>query len=52
VHRHRWVYVMIIVVGALLALGIAGVPSTHQDTPVQLLPTTTTVAPASPGASG
>jgi len=49
VPRPRWVYVMIVVVGAALAFGIAGVPSTQHDPPVHVL-TTTTLAPT--GASG
>ncbi len=50
-HRHRWVYVMIVVVGAILALGIAGVPSTRHDPPIRVLTTTTTITSIPPGAT-
>lgn len=39
---------MIVIVGAALALGIAGIPSTHHDTPVHAAVTTTTVLPSPP----
>lgn len=47
--RHRWVYLMIVVVGAFLAIGIAGLPSTHSDPPMLPRMTTTTVEPTTSG---
>jgi len=52
VRRQRWVYIVIVVVGAALALGIAGVPSTHHDQPVRDRTTVATAAPTGSGGTG
>ncbi|MDQ1393197.1 MAG: hypothetical protein QOF30_2174 [Acidimicrobiaceae bacterium] len=41
---------MIVLVGAILAIGIAGIPTTHHDQPVRVVTTSTSVAPT--GSSG
>ena len=50
--RHGWVYLMIIILGAALALGIAGVPYLGHDRPVRPLRTTTTTTVGATPTSG
>lgn len=40
--RSRWAYGLLVVFGSLLGVAIAGVPSSHHDTPLHVLATTTT----------
>lgn len=50
--HHRLVYLMIVAVGAALALAIAGIPSTRTDAPLHSRVTTTTAGPAAPSTTG
>jgi hypothetical protein len=48
VATQRWIYVVVAVLGVVLGLAIAGVPSQHTDPPLRVAATTTVVPPASP----
>jgi hypothetical protein len=44
----RWIYLLLIVVGAAVGLAIAGLPSQHYDPPLRIAPTTTTAVGTPP----
>jgi hypothetical protein len=48
VRTQRWVYVVVIVLGVLLGLAIAGAPSRHYDPPLRVVTTTTTAVGSTP----
>jgi hypothetical protein len=46
VRNQRWIYILLIMVGVVLGIGISGIPSGHYDPPIHI-PTTTTTTTSS-----
>jgi hypothetical protein len=46
VGTQRWIYVVVVVLGVVVGLAIAGIPSQHNDPPLRLVTTTTLAPPA------